>query len=258
MIDDFLNKIINGDSTLLIKEIPDSTIDLAILDPPYLTTKEKWDKVDVISDEFVKDLFRVLKNTGSVYVWCGLGEKSQSLINWFPIFKEYFYFKDLITWKKTRGIGMKRGWLYTREEIMWFVKDNKKFFWNEKNQYSNEERKLYGFYKNGVSMRDKMKSKYKRWTNVWVDVPEITFYNSKEYRSFGKFHYTPKPEKLIERIVLCSSKEGDLVFDPFCGSGVTAVVSKKLNRNFICVDIDPDYCKLAQGRLLKNNEISKG
>jgi len=49
------------------------------------------------------------------------------LIRWFPIFNEKWYFKDLITWKKQRGMGMRKGWLYTREEIMWFVKDNKKF-----------------------------------------------------------------------------------------------------------------------------------
>src|SRR3990167_8975584 len=135
-----INKIHCGDCFDLLKLIDSNSVDLIIIDPPYLTTKEKWDKTEIVNEELSRELFRVAKNSCSLYVWCGIGEKSQSLIRWFPIFNKDWYFKDLITWKKQRGIGMRKGWLYTREEIMWFVKDNKKFIWNTDNQYSKEKR----------------------------------------------------------------------------------------------------------------------
>ena len=97
----------------------DFLVDLIIIDPPYENVlKANWDKQQTFDDEFVCLLHAVLKDTGSIYVWCGIGEKSQSLIRWFPMLSKYFYFRDLITWKKQRGIGMRKGWLYTREEIM--------------------------------------------------------------------------------------------------------------------------------------------
>ena len=121
-----------GDCRQLIKDIDDESIDLILTDPPYVgVVKDKWDQTEIIDGAFAKELLRVLKPSGSLYIWCGVGEKSQSLFRWYPIFNEHFHFKDLITWKKRRGIGMRKGWLYTREEIMWFVKDNKKFIWNK-------------------------------------------------------------------------------------------------------------------------------
>ncbi len=131
--------LILGDCLDKLKEITNNSIDLIIADPPYLTTKEYWDQKEVVDNKLSKEFYRILKATGNFYCWCGIGEKSQSLIRWFPIFSKDFIFKDLITWKKQRGIGMRRGWLYTREEIMWFVKDNKKFIWNKKEQYSTEK-----------------------------------------------------------------------------------------------------------------------
>lgn len=142
-IEEMLNKIfleIQGNFEYL-KQVPDNSIDLILVDPPYLTTKESWDKKEVVTSELSKEFYRILKDTGSFYCWCGIGEKkSQSLIRWYPIFSKDFIFKDLITWKKQRGIGMRKGWPYTREEIMWFVKNNKNFIWNKKEQYSKKRR----------------------------------------------------------------------------------------------------------------------
>ena len=247
--DDFINKIICGDCLEVMKDIPDNSIDLILTDPPYLVTNEKWDKKEIIDEILSKEFFRVLKETGNLYIWCGIGEKSQSLIRWFPIFSKDFIFKDLITWKKQRGIGMRKGWLYTREEIMWFVKDNKKFIWNKEEQYSKEERKLDGFYFEGKNLSQRMLSKFKRWTNVWTDINEITFFNSKELKGFRKLHFTPKPIKTLERIIQVHTKEHNLVLDCFMGSGSFAIACKNLNRNFIGIEISPEYCKIAQDRI---------
>ena len=91
--------IINNSWQNELPKIESNSIDLIIIDPPYLTTNEKWDKDEVINEELSKQLFRIAKDSCSLYVWCGIGEKSQSLIRWFPIFQNDWHFKDLITWK---------------------------------------------------------------------------------------------------------------------------------------------------------------
>jgi len=181
-----------------------------------------------------------MKDTASLYVWCGIGEKSQSLIRWFPVFSVDFHFKDLITWKKRRGIGMRKGWLYTREEIMWFVKDNKKFVWNKEAQYGTEP----NLFKKGFSGYV-CKSKFKRISNVWVDIPEVL--GRKKIA-----HYTPKPAKALERIIMAHTKKGDIVLDCFAGSGTTGLACRALGRHFLLIELKLVFCKIAHQRLILN------
>jgi len=253
-------QIINGTWQDELPKLADNSVDLIICDPPYLVTKEKWDKVEQVNEELSKQLFRIAKDSCSLYVWCGIGEKSQSLIQWFPVFSNEWHFKDLITWKKQRGIGMRKGWLYTREEIMWFVKNNKCFTWNIENQYSETKRSETGFTKSDIERtgRDVL-----RHSNVWVDITEVSLGDSgvKRYsnQNTTKLHYTPKPEKAIDRIIKAHCKEGDTVLDCFLDSGTTAIVCKKLNMNCVGIEKEEEYCKLAQERvdpiLLTMNDI---
>ena len=243
--EDFINKIICGDCLDVMRDIPNDSIDLIIIDPPYLTTKESWDQEEVVNEKLSSELFRVAKNSCSLYVWCGIGEKSQSLIRWFPIFNDLWHFKDLITWKKSRGMGMRKGWLYTREECMWFVKNNKKFIWNKEHQYSTQRRKRDGG-KDKIRVSQNgyyIKSVYKRWKNVWCDISE------QSHAIINSEHGTQKPEELIKRIVLPHTKTGDIVLDCFIGSGTTAVVAKKYGRKFIGIDNSEKYCDIAKKRL---------
>ncbi|HUU87245.1 MAG TPA: site-specific DNA-methyltransferase [Candidatus Glassbacteria bacterium] len=238
-----MNKLIHGTWQDELPKLQNNSIDLIILDPPYLTTKEKWDKDEVVNDELTSQLFRIAKENCSLYVWCGIGEKSQSLIRWFPIFSKNWYFKDLITWKKQRGIGMRKGWLYTREELMWFVKDNKQFVWNKEFQYS-EQRRIRDGGKDEIKVSQNgafCKSLYKRWTNVWDDITEQSFNIIN-----NKTHYTPKPILAIKRLILAHTKEKDTVLDCFLGSGTTMQACNELSRN--CIGIEKEleyyeYCK---------------
>jgi DNA modification methylase len=233
------NKLLSGTWQEELPKLSDNSVNLIIIDPPYVTTKEKWDKEEVVNPELSKQLFRVAKETCSLYVWCGIGEKSQSLIRWFPIFSNDWYFKDLITWKKTRGIGMRKGWLYTREECMWFVKDNNQFVWNKENQYSEEKSQYTGM---GVSENGKLTnqfgkerlSEYKRLSNVWIDIPEKS-------TALKTLHFTPKPMKAIKRIISSHTKEGDTVLDCFLGSGTTMQACNELNRNCIGIEKEQEY-----------------
>lgn len=237
-----MNQLICGTWEEHLPKIDNASVDLIIIDPPYLTTKEKWDKDEVVTEELSKQLFRVAKDSCSLYVWCGIGEKSQSLIRWFPIFSKDWHFKDLITWKKQRGIGMRKGWLYTREELLWFVKDNSKFIWNKDSQYSDvkREKSSYGYIlPNGKSADSYIKSEYKRFSNVWDDISETSFNTSKQGK-VGK-HFTPKPLKAIKRIILAHTKESDVVLDCFLGSGTTMQACKELNRNCIGIEKELQY-----------------
>jgi len=231
-----MNRVFHTDCLDLCKWVDDGVVDLIIIDPPYLTTSESWDQEEVVSEELSQELFRIAKPSCSLYCWCGIGEKSQSLIRWFPIFSKLWKFKDLITWKKQRGIGMRKGWLYTREEIMWFVKDNKRFVWNKEFQYNDEPNQFK------VGMSGTKVQPYKRIPNVWTDIPEKLTRNT-------KVHFTPKPQKAIERIILMHTKENDVVLDCFVGSGTTCVAAKRTGRKYIGIEISKKYCELSRNRL---------
>lgn len=136
---------------------------------------------------------------------------------------------------------MRKGWLYTREELMWFVKNNKKFIWNEKEQYSDEKR-VY------TPNPENCKSNFKRITNVWTDINESTLQGGMGQVEI-KGHFTPKPIKALERIIKAHTNIGDTVFDPFFGSGSSAVACKELNRNFTGIEINPTYFELAKKRI---------
>ena len=245
------NSVFHTDCLDLCKWVDDDTVDLIIIDPPYLTTSESWDQEEVVSEELSQELFRIAKPSCSLYCWCGIGEKSQSLMRWFPVFSKLWKFKDLITWKKQRGIGMRKGWLYTREETMWFVKDNKQFVWNKEFQYGNEKRPWTMTKKGGEPIN---KSEYKRITNVWADITELGYGTSpQKYSKIKGMHFTPKPQKAIERIILAHTKENDVVFDCFVGSGTTCVAAKKLNRQYIVGDSNEQYVNITKERLNVKN-----
>lgn len=219
-------------------------VDAIITDPPYGNIiKENWDRTEPFNEELIKQFNRILKDSGNVYIWCGIGEKSRSLLYFIPLLDKEFYFKDLITWKKKKGIGMRKGWLYTREECLWYVKDNKQFKWNKEYQYSNILRK--------TSNKNKCipKSEYKRITNVWTDISELTCGNTKNKI---KLHPCVKPVNLMERIIKVSTNEGDTVLDCFMGSGSTGVACKNLNRKFIGIEKDEKYFEIAKERINEN------
>jgi len=219
--------MIHGDCRELIKELPDESIDLAIVDPPYLVIDADWDKVEVYDENFVLELKRVLKPKASMYLWCGFGENSQSLTRWEPFTKKHLTFKDMIVLEKQRGNGNRKGWLFTREESMWFVKDNNSFQWNVEHQYSSQIRQSIH--------KTTAKSSYKRWTNVWTDVIEESFAVGK--KSGAEFHDTPKPVKALKRIILAHTDPGDLVLAPFGGSGNDAIACIDTGRRFCLFEL---------------------
>ena len=244
------NSIVQGDSLKLLKQIPDKSVDLVFADPPYnlqlkdilyrpdQTTVEAvtndWDKFDTYQayDNFcivwLKECKRILKDGGALWVIGSyhnilrLGTSIQDL--------GYWILNDII-WHKTNPMPNFRGTRFTNahETLLWCTTSRKaKYTFNYQNLKELNE---------GKQMRSD-------W-HIPICAGKERLRESNNQRS----HPTQKPEALLYRILLASSQKGDIILDPFLGSGTTAVVAKKLQRNFIGFEQDKKYIKLAKKRL---------
>jgi site-specific DNA-methyltransferase (adenine-specific) len=192
---------------------------------------------------WLPELLRILKPTASVYI-CGDWRSSAAI---YSIAEKYLIIRNRITWEREKGRGAKANWKNCSEDI-WFC------------TVSDE----YTFNVEAVKLRHKVIAPYtdsdgkpKDWkhtedggyrlthpSNLWTDLT-VPFWSMSENTD----HPTQKPEKLLAKIILANSSPGDMVFDPFLGSGTTSVVAKKLNRKYVGVEIDEIYCCLAEKRL---------
>lgn len=250
------NQIHLGDCLDILPKITTESVDLVIADPPYgNVVKEKWDKTTLepykqFSEAWLKECHRILKPTGSIYVWCSFGDITVKY--WLimaDLVSDIFKLKNMIVWSKQRGRGNVRGWLFTREEILWGVKHPKNYFWNKEGQYSTIK-----YHDAWIKRLGKEDNPYKRCTNVWTDIDEVTIEQAKTSGGKGErktLHPTQKPVTAIERLIKCHTIENDLVVDPFGGSGTTAVAAKNLNRRFIVIEKDPTYYQTSVDRLNK-------
>lgn len=239
--------------------IPSDSVDLIIVDPPYNLTKQystsKFEKMT--DDQYKTYMFpiigkclRVLKPTGTMYV-CGDWKTSflqQEVISYFEKENECFVI-NRITWARDKGRGSGKNWKNNIEDILMVVKDKNNYTFNAdavKVQktvlapYKDEN----GDNKDWVDDGDG-KHRMTYASNVWNDIT-VPFWSMPENTE----HPTQKPEKLYAKLILASSNENDLVYEPFCGVGTACVVSKKLGRNYIGVEKETEYMLLAQKRLI--------
>lgn len=240
--------LINGDSLHVLQKVKHEAVDLVCADPPYFNVlREKWDNdwltlIEYLywSKQWITAAIPTMKQSSSFYIWGGIGERSDTIIHLKLLIDTLgLHFKDWLTWSKSRGMGNRRGWVYAREECLWYVRDNKRFIWNVEHQYGTERRKRDAGLPLG-QMRESMpgyycKSPYKRLTSVWSDISE----QGKDTLNKKTDHYTPKPYAAIERIVKVHTSTQDcVVLDPFLGSGTTGEVCAKLGRRFIGIEKD--------------------
>ena len=248
---DFQNKIICGDAFEILKRLPENSFDLMFADPPYNLTKnfgensfrqtsledyENW------LDSWLKETVRLLKPTASVYV-CG-DWRSASAIQ--RVGMKYFKLRNRITWEREKGRGALSNWKNAAEDIWFFTAGDDYVFNTEAVKI---KRKVLAPYTENGKPKDWQQSAGGNFrltapSNLWTDLT-VPFWSMPENTA----HPTQKPEKLLAKIILASSNENDLILDPFLGSGTTAVVAKKLNRNFVAIEADENYCLLAEKRL---------
>jgi len=247
-----INKIINQDLMEAIKYLPENFVDLLFIDPPYNLTKKFNERMfkemnlheyEMWLDSWLSELIKVLKKNSSIYI-CGDWKSSSSI---FRVASKYFQVRNRITWEREKGRGAKSNWKNCTEDI-WFFTNSADYTFNVNEvklrrkvlaPYRDEKRnpKDWGIKIDG-NFRDTFPS------NIWSDI-SVPFWSMPENTE----HPTQKPEKLLAKIILASSNKGEIVFDPFLGSGSTAVAAKKLERKFVGVEIDEYYCCLAEKRL---------
>lgn len=246
------NKLIYQDLFSCIDFLPNAFIDLAIIDPPYNLNKKfgnnKFSKTSAESYEewlesWITRLKRCLKNTASVYVCCDW----QSSISVQSVLEKHFIVRNRITWEREKGRGANANWKNCAEDI-WFCTVSNDYFFNV--EAVKLKKKVIAPYRNSSGepkdWEETVNGNYRLThpSNLWTDI-SIPFWSMPENTD----HPTQKPEKLIAKLILASSKLGDFVFDPFFGSGTTCVVAKKLNRKFSGVEQEPEYCQMAIKRL---------
>ena len=249
--DNFLNKTILGDIEVVSKKLPEKSVDLLFIDPPYNLNKDFGNnKFRIISHAEYERLFKVwllallpsLKDNASVYVCCDW--KSSPMI--FNVLDRHLIIRNRITWEREKGRGSLTNWKNCSEDI-WYATVSNDYKFNV--DAVKLKRKVIAPYKvDGVAKdwEDGEDGKFRLThpSNLWTDIT-IPFWSMPENTD----HPTQKPEKLVAKAILASTDEGDVVLDPFLGSGTTSVVSKKLNRKYVGIELNEEYCCLAEKRL---------
>ena len=246
-----LNKTIVQNLNEAVNFFPNSFVDLLFLDPPYnLTKKFNTDTFRATShneyaewmDAWLSKLVRVLKPTASIYI-CGDWRSSRAIQE---IAEKYFIVRNRITWEREKGRGAKANWKNASEDI-WFCTMSEKFTFNL--DAVKLKRKVIAPYTTNGKPKDWKKSDAGNFrlthpSNLWSDLT-VPFWSMPENTE----HPTQKPEKLLAKIILASTNTGDVVLDPFLGSGTTSVVAKKLQRKYVGIEIDEKFASISEKRL---------
>ena len=246
-----LDKTLLGDTFEILSLMPEKFIDLLIVDPPYNIDKDfhgnKFKKsADSIYEEYTKAwierVLPLLKNTASVYVCCDW--KSSIVIA--SVLKRYFYIQNRITWQREKGRGALYNWKNGMEDI-WFATMSKDYTFNV--EAVKTRRRVVAPYKVDGKPKDWEETDEGNFrnthpSNFWDDI-SIPYWSMPENTA----HPTQKPEKLLAKLILASSNEKDIVFDPFLGSGSTSVCAKKLGRHYVGIEQNEQYCVWAEKRL---------
>jgi site-specific DNA-methyltransferase (adenine-specific) len=250
-LDELSNQIICSDAFAIFPELPKRFVDLLILDPPYNLTKkfggetfremklaeyEKW------FESWFTKLLLALKQPATIYV-CGDWKSSAALHR---VLERHVIVRNRITWEREKGRGAKSNWKNASEDI-WFCTVSDDYFFNV--EAVKLKRKVIAPYKENGSPKDWEEThegdfRLTHPSNLWTDLT-VPFWSMPENTD----HPTQKPEKLIAKLVLASSREGDFVFDPFLGSGTTAAVARKLGRKFLGIELNEAYACWAAKRV---------
>lgn len=251
-LNSILNRTINQDIFTSLEYLPDNFVDLLFVDPPYNLNKQfnltsfkamESEKYEQWLDSWLSRTVRLLKPTASIYI-CGDWKSSGAIFN---AARKYFIIQNRITFEREKGRGAKSNWKNCSEDI-WFCTMSNEYTFNI--NAVKVKRKVLAPYKDSSGRPkdwdDNPDGKYRTThpSNIWTDIT-IPFWSMPENTD----HPTQKPEKLLAKIILASSNESDIVFDPFLGSGTTSVVARKLNRNYVGIELDRDYAILTEKRL---------
>ena len=249
-INEFKNKIINGNCIEEMKKMPDECVDLIFADPPYFMqtdgilhrtdgtkfngVEDSWDKFqdyaeyDKFTTDWLKECKRVMKKDGAIWV---IGSFQNIYRLGYIMQNMGFWILNDVVWSKPNAVPNFSGSRFqnSHETMLWCTKDkNAKYTFNYKTmKHLNGDKQEKSVWNIGICIgNERLKDE-----------------------NGNKVHSTQKPEKLLYNVILSSSKPNDIVMDPFFGTGTTGAVAKKLGRNFIGFEMEDNYIKYAQKRI---------
>ena len=249
---DLDGQLLLQDALMALPLLPSGVADLVVLDPPYNLDKDfhgvnfRARSLPEYADwllSWLPEVIRILRPGGSLY-FCADWRSSTAF---HLVAAEQLDIRNRITWAREKGRGAARNWKSIAEDI-WFCTKGDDFYFDVaavklRRPVVAPYRTSDGSSKDWVDNPD---GAYRDTHpgNIWTDLT-VPFWSMPENTD----HPTQKPEKLIAKLILASSRPGDLVFDPFAGSGTSLVVAKKLGRRFLGIECNPHYAALSLKRL---------
>lgn len=259
------NRIIHGDALLELQKIPAAVAQAIIADPPYFNVleDEAWDTqwktaADYLawSDDWVAESMRVLRDDGLAFIFGQLGKREHTFLHLMSRLSQQHQFHDLIIWDRAVGYDERRDSFTPQYEMILVLRKSDDVKFNKDAvripydattiaTYLKDKR-----YKDMDARRAHLdKGKYA--TNI-LRVPSLKGISKEKCG-----HPSQKPINLIDKLIACSTDAGDLVIDPFLGSGTTAAAAKKLKRKWLGIEKDSNYLKIAKKRLSAKAPITK-
>ena len=245
------NRTVLGDMLQVCPLLPEKCVDLLIADPPYNLTKtfandvfsrRSEDEYEAYTRRWLQAVRPLLKDDATVYVCCDWA----SGLTVGRVLAEFFTVRNRITWQREKGRGAERNWKNGMEDV-WFATVGDAYAFRL--DAVRMRRRVIAPYREDGAPKDWIQTPEGRFrdtcpSNFWDDVT-VPFWSMPENTA----HPTQKPEKLLAKLILASSDPGDLVLDPFLGSGTTSVTAKKLGRRYVGIEAQPQYCVWAEQRL---------
>lgn len=248
-----INQILKGDCLKLFKSIPNNSVDCIFADPPFNLNKKYNSHIDkLVETEYldwcklwIDECLRVLKDSGFIFL--------HNIPKWLTFYANFLNYKAVfrhwISWDAMTA-PMGKTLQPAHYGILFYSKTNYRSKFNEIRYPHKRDRKGvlikdYGGKKNILHPFGPLCS------DVWTDIHRI------RHSKYRDEHPCQLPIHLLERIILMSSEENDIILDPFMGTGTTAIASKRLGRNFIGFEKDKKYCEIANKKVKSENFLSK-
>jgi DNA modification methylase len=257
------NQVICGDATTELSRIETGSAQVVIADPPYYNVllEQDWDTQWKAVGEYlewtqtwVAECLRVLRDDGLCFIFGQLGKREHVFIHLMSELCRRHQFHDLLIWDRVVGYNERRDSFTPSYEMVLVLRKSDKPKFNKdavREPYTTEKIQAYlrdkRYKDRDARMKHLLAGKFA--TNI-MRVPSLKG-SSKEKCG----HPSQKPVDLIAKLIACASDSGDLVLDPFLGSGTTAVVAERLNRRWLGIEMNPLYVELTQHRLVSARDL---
>jgi len=254
MIDKYINKVITGDCLEIMKNIPDNSVDITFADPPFNLKKryngykdnKEFNTYLAWCKQWICEMVRITKPTGSIFV--------HNIPKWLSYYSNFLieiaYFKHWIAWDAPSA-PMGKSLQPSHYGILYYVKDIKKRKFYEIRYPHKRCRKCGYLLKDYGGKKASLHPFGPLVSDVWTDIHRI------KHNKYRDEHPCQLPIHLLERIILMSTDEKDIVLDPFVGTGTTVIAAKRLGRRFVGIDIDETYINTTKNKLSKELPNSK-